>query len=165
MGIGRPRLDGQPNRPAGQTEEEAAQWLLERATWNGACLEGRRPFVRGYPVTAIRGKFHYIGHIICTMTHGPRPDGFIMRHLCDNKRCIRPEHIEWATPAENLQDARLRGRAGRQKLMPEHVREIRRRYCRTGHRVSNARELAVEFGIGRDQVTAIVSRRTWAWLE
>jgi hypothetical protein len=52
----------------------------------------------------------------CEESHGTRPSGYVCRHLCVNdssskKRgedgfvCVNPEHIEWNTRKQNVQDA------------------------------------------------------------
>ena len=41
---------------------------------------------------------------------GPIPDGMIVRHICDNPRCCRIGHLVIGTQADNLRDARLKGR-------------------------------------------------------
>jgi hypothetical protein len=37
------------------------------------------------------------------LTHGPIPDGLVIDHLCRNKRCVRPDHLEAVTVARNTQ--------------------------------------------------------------
>lgn len=32
---------------------------------------------------------------------GDIPDGFVINHLCENKRCVRPDHLEAVTPRAN----------------------------------------------------------------
>jgi len=39
----------------------------------------------------------------------------IVRHKCDIPCCMNPEHLEIGTQADNMEDMRLRGRAGWQK--------------------------------------------------
>lgn len=56
--------------------------------------------------------------------HGPIPEGQVVRHKCDNKLCLNPEHLEAGTQRENIQDAIDRGRMA-SKLTEEDVEFIR----------------------------------------
>lgn len=44
------------------------------------------------------------------LAHGT--DGYFVCHHCDNRRCVRPEHLYDGTPASNIQDMVARGRHG-----------------------------------------------------
>ena len=35
---------------------------------------------------------------------GPIPDGLMIRHLCHNKKCVNPDHLEPGTMKDNRQD-------------------------------------------------------------
>lgn len=65
------------------------------------------------------------------LNNGPIPDGYVVRHKCDNPSCINPEHLEVGTQADNIADKVSRGRqargsgVGRAILTEESVREIR----------------------------------------
>lgn len=37
---------------------------------------------------------------------GPIPDGLVIDHLCMNKTCVNPEHLEPVTQGENIRRAR-----------------------------------------------------------
>ena len=57
------------------------------------------------------------------LEHGrwPQPNAL---HRCDNRACVRPEHLFEGTQAENLADMRAKGRAA---PMPRPYRELKRR--------------------------------------
>ena len=56
---------------------------------------------------------------------GVVPDGLVLDHLCENKSCANPEHLEPVTNAENLR----RGGVGQKNA--EHHKS--RTHCRNGH--------------------------------
>jgi hypothetical protein len=43
--------------------------------------------------------------------NGPIPEGLHILHRCDNRRCVRPDHLYPGTDADNVRDMWERGRA------------------------------------------------------
>lgn len=43
------------------------------------------------------------------LVHGPVPQGYELDHLCHNKTCVNPNHLEAVTHWENMKRAALRG--------------------------------------------------------
>lgn len=70
-------------------------------------------------------RFSYEHHI------GPIPDGLQIDHLCRNRRCVNPEHLEPVTQRENI----LRGEAPAAYL-------ARQTHCKRGHEFTSDNILA-----------------------
>ena len=64
-------------------------------------------------------------------SHGRHiPAGMVVRHLCDEPSCVRPDHLEVGTQLDNIADCLARGRhrggdargpAGRSRAVREHL--------------------------------------------
>jgi len=98
---------------------------------------------------------------------GAVPAGLLVLHRCDTPPCCNPDHLWLGTDLDNALDKIAKGRAG--VLMGEHsnlarlnadqVREIRAMAA-----ISSLRELAAAFGVGVENVRAIVKRQSWKHL-
>jgi hypothetical protein len=91
------------------------------------------------------------------LTHGPIPDGSWVLHRCDNRSCVRPDHLFLGDHDANMADMARKGRSGRAKLTAAKVAEVRRRLA-VGEK---HRTIAADFGVSRSAVTRINSGRIW----
>lgn len=103
----------------------------------------------------------YMAHRLSySLNNGPIPDGYVVRHKCDNPSCINPEHLEVGTQADNIADKVSRGRqargsgAGRAILTEESVREIRSSQLKVS-------ELSTLYGVSVVSIRNILRRKTW----
>lgn len=104
------------------------------------------------------------------MHRGAIPPGLIVRHSCDARHCVNPDHLVLGTHRDNTRDmyARQRqhtpGAPGERnynaKLTATSVRDIRQQVA-SGAR---QRDVATAFGVCQAQVSSIVRRHSWASL-
>lgn len=77
---------------------------------------------RRYGATSYRGKSVEAHRMVYTMFRGDIPMGLTLDHLCRNRKCVNPEHLEPVTIQENIRRA---------------VKFIQRsNYCRNGHKLT-----------------------------
>lgn len=92
--------------------------------------------------------------------------GKVVRHMCDNTRCINPHHLLIGTQVDNLKDMQDRGRNPKgeehwlSKLTWETVALIRFR-CVPGCKVNGCSALARELGVSHQEVSAVFHNKIW----
>lgn len=86
---------------------------------------------------------------------GPIPDGLIVRHICHNKSCVRPEHLEVGTHKDNAQDSLEAGLHPQQK----------KTHCKWGHPYTEENTIrSIDSATGnprRNCKTCKVARKRW----
>lgn len=129
--------------------------------WTSATL------VDGYGLLRIDGKGKQLAHRFSYELHcGPIPDGIHVLHRCDNRLCVRPEHLFLGTRSDNMQDMVNKGRNAdiggeknpNAKLSPAQVEEIR--VLRASGQTRP--EVARRFGISTRMVSLITTGKSWA---
>lgn len=85
--------------------------ILSYTKPNGDCMEWTRCCNSdGYPRMAWKGSPNGKVHrIVYSLLHGDI-DGLVVRHKCDNPKCINPDHLEIGTQSDNTKDRCVRGR-------------------------------------------------------
>jgi hypothetical protein len=87
--------------------------------WKGKKIKG------GYGQLTRAGRFVYAHRYAYEMAHGPIPEGRQVDHLCRNRLCVNPAHLEVVSQQENIR----RGHAGK----ATGARSRARTHCGKGH--------------------------------
>lgn len=94
---------------------------VDKAAPNGCWVWTASRLAAGYGRFALGGRW-YLAHRLAYMTlAGPIPDGLVIDHLCRNKPCVNPAHLEPVTVRVN----NLRGEVGAHNAAKTH--------CKYGH--------------------------------
>lgn len=111
-------------------------WVWQRATTHGYAVG------RG-------GRAH---RVFYEEAKGPIPEGLQIDHLCRNRACVNPDHLEAVTAAENQR------RGANTKLTADNVRAIKG-LLRAGKATQTA--IAERFGVCPSTISLIASGRRW----
>lgn len=85
--------------------------LLEKLTLgtdrraSGCWVWTRSLLPNGYAHLAVNGTKHYVHRLFYILTYGPIGEGLQIDHLCRNRACCRPDHLQAVTCRENLMRA------------------------------------------------------------
>ena len=97
---------------------------------------------------------------------GPIPEGLMVCHSCDNRRCVNPMHLFLGTAQDNVQDMMVKGRHrpggkpmpgcknGNSKLSELQALEIRESTERNS-------QLAARYGVSMTTVQRIKAAKIW----
>lgn len=62
----------------------------------------------GYGQTTVRGKAKAIHRVFYELLIGPIPEGMVLDHICRQRLCVNPMHLQPITHGENVALGRLR---------------------------------------------------------
>lgn len=135
--------------------------LEDSQCWNWTA--GRQS--KGYGSFGIsKGKTALAHRVAYQLEKGAIPEGFLVRHTCDNRLCCNPAHLELGTIADNNRDAVQRGRNakgernGRAKLTAAQVLEMRRL---RGEESKKIVDLARMYRMHTRSISNIVNNKYW----
>ena len=128
--------------------------------WQGALNNGGYGLVRRLGGLIVTHRYAYYLH------HGELPKNLAC-HKCDNRKCVRPDHLFDGTYADNRQDMLNKNRQrltvgelhGSSILTEAQVLEIKERL-----KAQMQTSLAKEYGVGLTTIYDIAHGKTWKHL-
>lgn len=124
-----------------------------------SCVEFDTKHNNGYSTVRWEGKTGLAHRKAYAQHHGLSRadlDGVVIRHTCDNRKCINPEHLVSGTQSDNLKDRRERHRY--RKLTKEDADSIKYRLAYGASQSALARE----YGVSVTMIGHIKHGRQWA---
>ena len=124
--------------------------------WSAATVRG------GYGVLRYKKKLLRAPRVSWQLEHGREPpSSFDVCHSCDRPSCVNPRHLFLGTHADNMQDARRKGRwrpgEVAKKLTEEQVRAARLLYSLG----ETQKTIAAAAGVSRRCIGRIVNGETY----
>ena len=133
--------------------------------WQAAC------FYDGYGQIKIKGMRRHAHRVSFEFANGKIPKGLLCLHHCDNKKCVRPDHLFLGTYADNVKDMISKNRAryvtvygehnGRHRLKAWQVLQIREAY----QRGESVQFLHKKYHTSTSNISFIGLKRGWCWLD
>lgn len=142
------------------TYNECIEWTgALNASGHGKC--GNTYWAKYYKINCA----HQLSYIVA---FGNYDRSLQVNHICDNAKCINPDHLYLGSQADNVNDMLKRGRHkvltgehhSGSKLTSDQVLEIRE-LCSNG--ISN-KLIAEQYNVTPEAISSIKCRRSWKWL-
>lgn len=119
--------------------------------------EGRYPkCVRNKKIWKI-SRLKYLEH------KGEIPKGLIIRHTCDNRMCINPDHLILGTHKQNAEDRKLRNRNGDQNGVKNHMSKLSEDQIKEIREINNlpTAKIAKIYNVSQTLISKIKRRKLW----
>lgn len=148
--------------------DRMAERFWSKVNKTDTCWEWTGCKSNGYGLFSPIGGKSIVAHRISYESNiGPIPKGLIVCHHCDNRACVRPDHLFLGTHDDNSRDMtskerQARGqRIGTSKMTPESVMMLYQKWLAGG---VTQQKLADDFNVSHSNVRSIIFGISWSWL-
>jgi hypothetical protein len=144
-------------------KEIQIQYLIDK---NGCYNVISHKLSRGYPCINRRLNNQRLDRqrYVYTLCFGKIPDNLLVRHKCDNPRCINPDHLELGTQKDNVGDMVQRRRINQKgifnnnsKLKDYDIQKIRKSEL-------NNCQLAKIYNVTHQTIWLVKHKKSWVSL-
>ena len=97
------------------------KWILNKHT---GCHNWKAAASRGYGQLKVTGKMVSAHRVSYELFVGYIPKGKVVRHKCDNRKCVNPDHLELGTQQQNCADLMARGTHNRPQGIHNHSSKL-----------------------------------------
>lgn len=109
-----------------RTEIPGGRWWKRQCWgWEGALTTDRPDhsggYGGGYACMRWQDKWLRVHRVVFELLHRALQWDEVVRHACDNRKCINPHHLEAGTLSDNMRDVHERGRAKGKQRAGRHI--------------------------------------------
>ena len=91
--------------------QQVMKRFFDKINKTNTCWNWTASLRNGYGVISVNGK-NISAHRISWELHNNRdiPEGMVICHTCDNRKCVNPNHLFLGTQSDNMKDCSAKGR-------------------------------------------------------
>lgn len=123
----------------------------------------------GYGQIRINNISYLPYRLVYELTCDSIPEGMLVLHSCDNRKCCNLNHLFLGTNQDNTDDMISKGRQkhtvgeknGDSKLIEKDILEIRKKYK---WYIYTQKQLAVEYNVTDSTINRIINYRSWKYI-
>jgi len=141
-----------------KVDKSSECWL-----WTGSQMSS------GYGRISVNGRVIGAHRLSFELHFKEIPTGLYVCHKCDNRLCVRPDHLFLGTQTDNLKDMVSKSRNKRCRGEQHHSAKLSQRQVIAIRIITQFgsipyRQVAKIFGVSQPLVSRIISRKSWSWL-